>query len=96
MEVWGSGGRLESTAESGLSAATSTVTGKPQVIPYVPTGIVKGRWNRDAVENLFATHGIRVSYEERGWWDPATYVRSSLGTKLRKLPGYAWDRVRSL
>jgi len=68
----------------------------PQVIPYVPTGIVKGRWNRDAVELLFAQHSIEMPFEKRGWWDAAAYPRSSFATKLSKAPRYGWDRVRSL
>ncbi|MBI5231288.1 MAG: hypothetical protein HY876_03885 [Coriobacteriales bacterium] len=66
------------------------------VVPYVPTGIVKGRWLREAVEPLFSDHGIEVDYSVRGWWDPSAPPRSSLLTKARKLPKFAWDRIRSL
>jgi len=68
---------------------------KPQIVPYVPTGIVKGQWNRDAVELLFAKHGLDVDFERRGWWDSENPRRSSLPAKIRKAPKYAWDRLRS-
>jgi len=69
---------------------------QPQVIPYTPTGIVKGRWYADAVVDLFAREGIEIDYERRGWYDPANPPRSSLTTKFRKLPGFVAARIRSL
>lgn len=96
MEVWGSRRASRVPGEIWCVSRETYHETKPQVIPYIPTGIVKGRWNRDAVEGLFTTHGIEVSFEDRGWWDPSSVRRSSLGTKFRKLPKYAWDRVRSL
>jgi hypothetical protein len=96
MEVWGS--RRASRTPGRIWCVSRDVYGddQPQIIPYVPTGIVKGGWNREVVEELFAQHGIEVPFEERGWWDPATSRRSSLGAKIRKVPKYAWDRMRSL
>jgi hypothetical protein len=38
-----------------------------EVFPYVPTGIVKGRWNREAVVPLFSEAGIDVDFEARGF-----------------------------
>ena len=96
MEVWGS--RRASRIDGRIWCVSRDVygDGQPQVIPYLPTGIVKGRWFRPAVEDLFTEHGISVPFEVRGWWDPATYARSGLLTRVRKLPRYTWDRVRSL
>jgi len=41
--------------------------GQP-LIPYEPTGIVRGRWYAPAVVDLFAGHGIQVDYELRGFY----------------------------
>lgn len=96
MEIWGS--RRASRIPGKIWCVSREVyhETKPQVIPYVPTGIVKGKWNRDAVEPLFAAEGLSVPYELRGWWDPERPKRSSLPAKIRKAPRYAWDRLRSL
>ena len=96
MEIWGSRRASRIPGEIWCVSREIYHETKPQITPYIPTGIVKGKWNRDAVETLFADHGIEVDFEERGWWDPASVRRSSPGTKLRKLPRYAWDRLRSL
>jgi len=96
MEVWGSkraariDGRIWAVNRDVYSETTK------QVIPYIPTGIVRGQWERSIVEGLFAEHGIEVPHEVRGWLPPGGPRRSSFVTKLRKAPGYAWDRVRSL
>ena len=96
MEVWGS--RRASRIPGRIWCVSRDVygDGQPQVIPYVPTGIVKGKWNWDAVGELFPAHGLDVRFDERGWWDPAAPARSSLGAKVTKLPKFAWDRIRSL
>jgi hypothetical protein len=96
MEVWGS--RRASRIEGRIWCVSRDMfgDGQRQVVPYVPTGIVKGHWNREAVELLFADHGLEVPFEVRGWWDPDNVKRSGLATKMRKLPLYAWDRARSL
>ncbi len=36
-----------------------------EIIPYIFTGIVQGRWN-DAVIELFKSHGIDINYSQRG------------------------------
>jgi hypothetical protein len=61
-----------------------------EVVPYAPTGIIKGRWNRDAVEGLFAEHGLRVDYSQRGWYDPSA-TPPAKASILRRLV----DRARS-
>jgi len=96
MEIWGS--KRASRVPGRIWCVSRLVHGdeQKQIIPYVPTGIVKGGWNREAVEDLFAAHGIDISYEDRGWWDPAAHRRSSLGTKVGKLPKFVIDRIRSL
>lgn len=96
MEVWGSRRAARTPGEIWCVSRDTHGDGQPQVVPYVPTGIVKGRWNRAAVGALFASHDLRVPFDERGWWDPAAPPRSSLGAKAAKLPKFAWDRVRSL
>ena len=89
FEVWGSrraarlGGDIRCLARDRFNDEDG------QVIPYVPTGIVKGRWNREVVVDLFAAHGIEVDYARRGFWDPA------LQSRRRRSLGSAMDRLRS-
>ena len=96
MEVWGSkraartAGRIWAVNRDVYSET------RTQVIPYVPTGIVRGRWKRDVVEDLFAEHGIEVPFEVRGWLPPSWPPRSTFTQKLGKLPKFGWDRIRSL
>lgn len=96
LEAWGS--KRAARLDGRIWCVSRDLYGddQRQVVPYVPTGIVKGRWNADAVTPLFAEHGIEVPFEQRGWWDEAHPHRSSFGTKLGKLPKFALDRVRSL
>lgn len=97
MEVWGS--KRASHTDGRIWCVNRDLFEEElnPVIPYVPTGIVKGRWNRCAVEQLFAQHGFEVDFARRGWWDaddPAN--RRSFGQRLVRLPGLAVARVKSL
>jgi hypothetical protein len=47
---------------------------KQELIPYVFTGIVKGRWNKEVV-HLFAKHDIHVNFSERGFDDDTHVVK---------------------
>jgi hypothetical protein len=72
--------------------------GGPQVVPYTPTGIVKGKWKLDIVEDLFSQHDIDVNFEKRGIYTPDDLP--SERTLLDKLtdPNFfekAIDRLRS-
>jgi hypothetical protein len=42
-------------------------SGQP-LIPYEPTGIVRGRWYAPAVVDLFAEHGIEIDFSRRGFY----------------------------
>lgn len=96
MEIWGS--RRASRTDGRIWCVSRDVFGDddPQIIPYIPTGVVKGRWNRDAVEDLFYQHSLSVPFEKRGWWDPSSPPRSTFAARVGKAPRYAWDRIRSL
>ena len=62
-----------------------------EILPYQPTGVVKGQWERSIVEPLFARHGIEVDFSRRGFFDhdaPAGVKRSFVARLT--------DRVRSL
>ena len=55
-----------------------------------PTGIVKGRWQRDIVVELFANHHIEVDYTARGFVDeadgrPPSTTRSRFSKAVRSL-----------
>ena len=53
--------------------------GKLELMPYIFTGVIKGKWNR-AVETLFLEHGIDLDLRQRGFWDGAI---CSFGTRLK-------------
>lgn len=40
-----------------------------QVIPYIPTGVIKGKWNKEAVYDLFLENGIEMDFSQRGFYD---------------------------
>ena len=96
LEVWGS--KRASRIPGRIWAVDRDVYSEEhrQLIPYVPTGIVRGKWKRDVVELLFAEHGIEVPFEVRGWLPPEGPARSTFMQKVAKAPKFAWDRMRSL
>ncbi len=63
---------------------------RSRVFPYEPTGIVKGRWQREIVVELFANHHIEVDYSGRGFVDEAD-GRLQSTTRSR-----FWKAVRAL
>jgi len=40
-----------------------------EIIPYTPTGIVKGKWKKDSVFNLFEENEINIDYGLRGFYE---------------------------
>lgn len=61
-----------------------------EVFPYRPTGVVKGQWERDIVEPLFARHGIPMDFSARGFYEPGCAgARAPIVKRL-------YDRARSL
>jgi len=38
------------------------------IIPYVPTGIVRGKWNKEAVFYLFLQNEINIDFNKRGFY----------------------------
>ena len=40
------------------------------IIPYGLTGIVKGRWNKDVVYDLFRNNGVKIDFSKRGFFNP--------------------------
>ena len=91
LEVFGSGRARRTGEERVLCAARDRFHGPHRdIIPYRPTGIVKGQWDRAIVEPLFAAHGIKVDFAERGFHDSTAVParRALFGKRLA-------DRVRS-
>ncbi len=93
LEVFGSArARRMAGDETVLCAARDLFHGPGrEIVPYRPTGIVKGRWEREIVVPLFAAHGIEVDFARRGFYDPskATGERLPLARRIA-------DRARSL
>lgn len=61
-----------------------------EIFPYVPTGVVNGKWERAVVEPLFARHGFNVDFSRRGFFDATATGRK--GPLLKRVT----DRCRSL
>lgn len=40
------------------------------IIPYIPTGIIKGKWSKNAVYELFKMNEFKINYDERGFYNP--------------------------
>ena len=47
----------------------------PPVFPYIPTGVVRGRWYAPAVVDLFGERGIDVDFSKRGFYEPGWAAR---------------------
>jgi hypothetical protein len=91
FEVWGSK-RAHRIKDTFLCVSRDVFDNHSrQIIPYEPTGIVKGKWNRDVVYRLFLENGIDVDYSKRGFYDP----QQEDGVK-RPLAARAMSRLRSL
>jgi hypothetical protein len=92
LEVWGSQRKYPRQAPIFCVNRDCFNDEKGQVFPYVPTGIIKGQWNRRAVEDLFARHDIEVDFSRRGFWDPQNPPKRGRRTLYRRV----WERIRSL
>ena len=58
-----------------------------EIVPYVFTGIIQGRWYREVVP-IFAENGIEVDYARRGFTDeprPAKPLWKKVAFRLRQL-----------
>jgi len=44
-----------------------------EIIPYIFTGIIKGKWNLEAVK-LFEKNGIETDFSKRGFHDPSKKI----------------------
>jgi len=97
MEIWGSKRAARTPGEIWCVNRLLFEEELNPVIPYVPTGIVKGRWKRDAVEELFEQHGFDVDFAARGWYDPTDpALRKTWPRRLVGIPSLALARVKSL
>lgn len=56
------------------------------VFPYIGTGIIRGKWNKDAVCDLFASHKINVDYSIRGFYSaiPVPILKLGIGARLKR------------
>jgi hypothetical protein len=61
------------------------------IIPYYPTGIVQGRWNKEAVFNLFNENQIKIDFEKRGFYNSQIVYRGKKIT-LKKII----NRIKSI
>jgi len=57
--------------------------GKTEIIPYVFTGIIKGKWN-ERVQQLFLKHGIKIDFKARGFYNNSKLTKS-IFQKIRNI-----------
>jgi hypothetical protein len=92
LEVFGSGRARRRSGERVMCVNRDLFHGPGQeILPYTPTGIVKGRWERHIVTKLFERHGIEMDFTQRGFTDEET-PPAARAPLLKRLT----DRVRSL
>lgn len=63
--------------------------GKYEIIPYIFTGIVKGRWT-EQTKPLFEKHGIKIDWGKRG------FLADAPRKPLKKRIAYRWNRIWKL
>ena len=90
LEVFGSA-RARRLADKVLCVNRDRFHGEGrEIVPYRPTGVVKGQWERHIVEPLFARHGIAMDFSRRGFYEPG--YRGPRAPLVKRIS----DRVRSL
>lgn len=65
-------GSIRAKAYKGIYLAidrSKVILDKSEIIPYIFTGIVKGKWIK-GVPSLFNSNNIFVDYSKRGFWEP--------------------------
>jgi len=70
LEFWGS--RRAHRVQDSILCINRNIFNEQnrQAIPYKPTGIIKGKWNKEAVYNLFLENWIDIDFSRRGFYDP--------------------------
>jgi hypothetical protein len=92
LEVFGTGRARRRRGERVMCVNRDLFHGPGrEILPYTPTGIVKGRWERHIVTELFARHGITMDFSRRGFTDE-NFTPAPRAPLLKRLA----DRVRSL
>lgn len=61
-----------------------------EILPYIPTGVVGGRWQEDIVVPLFNREKIGVDFSHRGFYD-----KNKKQKPIQPIWKRAFDRVRS-
>lgn len=65
---------------------------KKEIVPYILTGIIKGRWN-PIVEKLFQNHGIQIDFSIRGF---NSQVEKSYTRKLTTFLRIGKSEIRNM
>ncbi|MFQ3548801.1 MAG: hypothetical protein SNJ70_03510 [Armatimonadota bacterium] len=66
------------------------------IIPYIHTGIIRGKWNEEAVVELFKQHNIEVDYSIRGFYDSSSIRKPQLSFVQRKIRNLTYKVKRAL
>jgi hypothetical protein len=91
LEVFGSGRARRRRGEKVMCVNRDLFHGPgKEIIPYTPTGVVKGRWEK-FVPELFALHGITMDFSRRGFYDRSAPPLAARRSVARR----GWDRLRS-
>jgi hypothetical protein len=65
-----------------------------EIIPYIFTGIVQGRWYKETVP-LFEKHGIKIDFSKRGFANdaPSKPLVKRLKNRLNKIPKIIRNKI---
>jgi hypothetical protein len=89
LEIFGS--RRASRQKHKILCVNRDIYSSPEneIFPYIPTGVVSGKWDEQIVVPLFAKHAINIDFSLRGFYDK--------NVKQRKRPVFSrlYDRLRS-
>jgi hypothetical protein len=90
LEIWGSR-RARASRYRICSVNHDRYQGSDAIIPYTPTGVVRGRWDREIVEPLFEAENLEVDFAPRGFTTdrPACVSRDPFPLRVA-------NRIRSL
>ena len=92
LEIFGSW-RARRTQDTFYCISTDApLDPKTWPIPYLFSGIVKGKWDRQTPE-LFRRHSLEMDFEQRGFYEPASSLVRRLQLAL-KLTGALWQQFR--
>ena len=93
-------GSMRAKAYKGIYLAidrSKVVLNKSEIIPYIFTGIVKGKWIKEVPE-LFERNNIYIDYSKRGFWNRSVHKPLQLRLKhfITTIPNLFYNYFETL